>query len=91
MSEQLPEYYGDVFQLTTNVWGVSVIFGLTSPKPKENTQTQDVCIVRVSHETAKALAMILRKQLKNYERDTKTYIALPTNTMNSLGLASEDW
>lgn len=90
MNEQLLEYYGDVFQLTTNVWGVSLVFGLTAPKPKEGT-IRDVCVVRISHETAKALSMMLRQQLKNYERDMQTSIALPSKVMTDLGLAMEDW
>jgi hypothetical protein len=91
MNEQLPEYYGDVFQLTTNVWGVSLVFGLSVPKPKEDATARDVCVVRISHETAKALSMMLRQQLKNYERDMQTFIALPSKVMMDLGLAMEDW
>jgi hypothetical protein len=91
MNEQLPEYYGDVFQITTNVWGVSLAFGLSAPKPKESAAVRDVCVVRISHETAKALSMMLRQQLKNYERDMQTFIALPSKVMTELGLAMEDW
>jgi len=91
MNEQLPEFYGDVFQLVTNVWGVSLVFSLSAPKPKEVAKARDVCIVRVSHETAKALSMMLRQQLRNYERDMQTSIALPSKVMTDLGLAQEDW
>jgi len=91
MNEQLSEYYGDVFQLTTNVWGVSLVFSLTAPKPKESAIVRDVCVVRIGHETAKALSMMLRQQLKNYERDTQTSINLPSKVMADLGLAIEDW
>lgn len=91
MNEQLPEYYGDVFQITTNVWGVSLVFSLSEPKPKEGAMARDVCVVRISHETAKALSMMLRQQLKNYEKDMKTYITLPSKVMEELGLKIGDW
>lgn len=89
MSEQLPEYISDVFYLRTNPWGVAITFGLSSPK--EGIEERDVSVVRVSHETAKALSMIIRKQLKKYERDTSTAIAIPAKIMSSLELAPEDW
>lgn len=89
MNEQIPEYYGDVFHLRTSVWGVATTFAVQSPK--EGVEGRDICVVRLSHEAAKALAMILRRQLKNYERDSNTVIALPTKVMNELGLAEEDW
>lgn len=89
MNEQIPEYYGDVFYLRTSVWGVATTFAVQAPK--DGIEAHDICVVRLGHESAKALAMLLRKQLKTYERDSDTVIALPTKVMNELGLASEDW
>lgn len=63
----------------------------TVQPPKDGIEGHDVCVVRLSHEAAKALAIMLRRQLKNYERDTDTTIALPTKVMSDLGLALEDW
>ena len=89
MSENVPEYYGDVYHLRSTPWGVTVTFGVTPHK--EGVEGHDVCVVRMSHETAKTLSMMIRKQLKQYERDTGTTIAVPPNVMNNLGLAPEDW
>lgn len=89
MSEQLPDYYGEVFNIMTTPWGASITFGVGPHKPKE--EGHDVCVVRLSHETAKSLAMLLRKQLKVYERETHTSIALPLDVMNQLGMSQEDW
>ena len=89
MSENVPEYYGDVYHLRSTPWGVTVTFGVTPHK--EGVEGHDVCVVRMSHETAKTLSMMIRKQLKQYERDTGTTIAVPQNVMNNLGLAPEDW
>jgi len=89
MSETLPEYYGDVYYLRSTPWGVTVTFSVTPPK--DGIEEHDVCVVRLSHETAKTLSMMMRKQLKTYERDTDTIIAVPKQVMNNLGLAEEDW
>jgi len=89
MSEALPEYYGDIYYLRTTPWGVAITFAASAPK--EGIEEHDVCIVRLSHETAKTLSMMMRKQLKMYERDTNTTIAVPRQVMNNLGLAEEDW
>ncbi len=89
MSELLTEYYGDIFHLRSNPWGVAVTLGLSAAK--DGAEAHDVCTVRLSHETAKTLSMLMRKQLKQYERDTKTSIAVSSDVLNSLGLAAEDW
>ena len=89
MTEIIPEYYGDVFYLRTSPWGVAITFGLGPPK--DGTAFRDVCTLRLSHETAKALAMILRKQLKDYEKGTAMTICLPTEVVNQLSLSTDDW
>lgn len=89
MSEVLPEYYGDVFYLRSTPWGVTITFSLTPPK--DGIEERDTCIVRLSHETTKTLSMMMRKQLKQYERDSNTAIAVPSKVMNELGLVEEDW
>ena len=89
MSDLLPEYYGDIYHLRSNPWGVAVTLGLSAAK--EGIDEHDVCTIRISHETAKTLSMMMRKQLKQYERDTDTAIAVPNEVMNKLGLAIEDW
>lgn len=89
MSELLPEYYSDVFSLRSGPWGVATTFSVASPK--DGIDGHDVCVLRLSHETAKTLSMMIRQQMKKYERETKTQIAVPQEVLNSLGLAPEDW
>jgi len=89
MSEAVPEYYGDVFYLRSSPWGVAIT--LTASSPKEDIYEHDVCVVRLSHETAKTLSMVIRKQLKQYERDTKTTVTLPQQVLDKLGLTAGDW
>jgi hypothetical protein len=89
MSEITPEYYSDVYSIRSSPWGVAMTFSVAAPK--DGVDGHDVCIVRLSHETAKTLAMMLRRQIKQYERDTRTTIAVPRDVLNALGLALEDW
>lgn len=89
MSEQVPEYYSDVFYLRTNPWGVAITFAAASPK--EGIPDHDTCVVRISHVTAKALSTIIRKQLKTYEKDSHTMVNIPASVMKELGIGPGDW
>lgn len=89
MSEILPEYYGETYYIRNSPWGVSITFAVGPPK--DDVDGHDVCTVRLSHEAAKVLAMIIRKQLKNYERDSKTLIAIPSEVMKPLELSPGEW
>jgi hypothetical protein len=89
MVEQVPEYYSEVFSIRTNPWGVAITFAVASPK--DGIEAHDSCVVRLGHETAKTISMMLRNQLKSYERDTNTTIAIPQKVMSDLGLAPENW
>lgn len=89
MTERVEEFYSDVYFLRSSPWGVSITFAVTPPK--DGIEGHDVCLVRMSHQTAKSLSMMLRKQLKTYERGTKTEITIPLDVMNKLELAPEDW
>jgi len=44
----------------------------------------------MSLEHTKIIAMMLRKQLKNWEREN-VEIAIPHSVYNGLGLSQEDW
>lgn len=89
MSEQLPEYYSDGFYIRTTPWGV--VITLVAASPKDEVPDHDTCVVRLSHATAKAMSMVLRKHLKSHEKDTDTTIGIPAKVMNGLDIAPEDW
>jgi hypothetical protein len=89
MSEQVPEYYSDTFFLASNPWSVAITYSLSDSKTGK--EGQDVCTVRMSHATAKTLTMLVRKQLKNYEKDTDSTIFIPPNVLNQLNLTDESW
>lgn len=91
---EIPDVYSDSFRVTTGVFGVSMTFGLNEPHPVQGgvaRTSEEKARVRVSLQFAKVIAMLLRKQLKQYEQDTGTDIQIPQNVYAGLGIAEEDW
>jgi len=90
MSE-IPEFYSDAVEINlTMPWTVALTFSLRSTETER--KPVPVARVRMSPEHAKVLAMLLRRQLKNYEQDSKSEINLPADLYAKLGLVSfEDW
>jgi len=89
MSEVIPEYYGETLFIRTNPWGVAITFSVADAT--DEVHGHDVCTVRLSHETAKALSMIIHRQLKNYEGDTGIPITIRSEVMKALDLSQGDW
>ncbi len=77
------------YSIRTSSSGVAISFG-TEPASGD-TQRQGHFEVKLSHQTAKTLAMELRRQLKRYERDGKAEIVIPPQLMEEMGLAPQDW
>jgi hypothetical protein len=93
MPDEPLEIYSDVFRYTVTPYGVNITFGLNAPHPApaQAPTSQDQAIVRMSLEQAKVMAMMLRRNLKAYERENGLEIALPPGLYTQLGIAREDW
>lgn len=89
---QAPDVYADQFIVSTSVWGASLSFLKMPPHPSPGQAPQPVpqAVVRMSLEHAKVMTMIMRKQLKAWERDN-VEVALPPDILNQMGLSLEDW
>ncbi|MBA7674880.1 hypothetical protein ES703_83105 [subsurface metagenome] len=89
----LPEVYSDSFRFTVHPYGVAFTFGTNVPHPSPGKVTpgKDSLVLRMSLEQAKVLAMMLRRNLKNYELQNSLEIALPSQLYTQLGIAQEDW
>lgn len=89
----IPEYYSDSFKFTISPYGIAMTFGINPPHPAlgQVTPPKDSFILRMSLEQAKVLAMLLRRQLKNYELQNNLEISLPVQVYTQLGIAKEDW
>lgn len=89
-----PDFYFDGTQVTVTLFGVNMTFTLSTPHPKDQSDALKVktqAVTRTSLEHAKIFAMLLRKQLKQYEFATKIDIRVPNEVYQGLGLDSGDW
>ncbi|HLA81081.1 MAG TPA: DUF3467 domain-containing protein [Thermoleophilia bacterium] len=91
--ESAPEFYADQFLVTTGVYTVTFSFAVNPPHPTPGRppQPQTQCVVRMSPPHAKVMAMLLRRQIKQYEEKSGTEILIPLEVLNDLGLSPEDW
>jgi hypothetical protein len=88
------DVYCDQFQLNTNPYGATLIFGLTSsnlPGPGQPPRVDQKAVVRMSLEHLKSLVFIARRQILQYERTTGISIPVPLEVLNALGISPEDW
>lgn len=90
--EHVPEFYVDGFRLSVTPYSVAFTFSLNPPHPDPSRPPvpAPVCVLRMSLEHAKSTAMLLRKQLRDYERQSGK-INLPPGLYTQLGVAEEDW
>jgi hypothetical protein len=89
----LPDYYVDSFRFTVSPYGAAFTLGTSVPHPSPGKVApgKDLLVLRMSLEQAKVLAMMLRRNLKNYEEENRLEIALPAQLFTQLGIAKEDW
>lgn len=88
----VPEFYADAFQVTVSPFGVNMTFSLREPHPSaEKVPGTDMATVRMSPEHAKIMAMMLIRQMRDYERNSGIKIAIPAQVYTQLGIAEEDW
>jgi hypothetical protein len=92
----IPDYYTDRMRLTVTVFGVNITFGLGSPHPDQDDSNDLIGVlelvrVRMSLEHAKIMAMLLKKQIKEYERQNETEVAIPKKVIEVLKLTDETW
>lgn len=84
--------YSDGIQIGVSPFTVTLGFTL-APQAQPGTQVPTpVATVRMSLEHAKVMAILLKRQLKQYEEQLGTGIALPAQVYQQLGVsAKEDW
>ena len=79
--------------MSINAYTVSLLFGLTpaiSPAG-QIPQPRTKAVIRMSPEHAKVMALLLRRNLKQYERELGVEIPLPHQVQANLGVSLEDW
>jgi hypothetical protein len=84
--------YSDGVQIAVSPFTVALMFTVAPPGQPGTQAPTKVATVRMSVEHAKVLAIILRKQIKQYEEQLGQPVPLPHQIYNQLGLSkSEDW
>ena len=84
--------YSDGVQIAVSPFTVALMFTVNPPSQPGTQAPIKVSTVRMSVEHAKVLAIILRKQIKQYEEQLGQPVALPNQIYQQLGISkSEDW
>jgi hypothetical protein len=90
----VPDVYADQFIISAAVWGVNLSFlkAPPHPSPGQQPQAEAQAVIRMSLEHAKIMAIVIKKQLKQYEHDNGVEIVIPQMVYNAMGLSpTEDW
>ena len=87
-----PIVYSDGIQIGVSPFTVTLGFTV-APQAQPGTQVATpVATIRMSLEHAKVMAIILRKQLKQFEEQLGAEIPLPLQVYQQLGVSpKEDW
>ena len=84
--------YSDGLSVGCAPFTVTLLFTVSNPPHKANLPQTVVADIRLSPEHAKVMAIILRKQLKDFEEQMGRAIPLHPHVMKNLGISpSEDW
>jgi hypothetical protein len=87
-----PILYSDGLQVGISPFTVTLAFTVAPPAQPGTQVPIPVATIRMSPEHAKVMAIILRKQMKQFEQQLGREIALPHQVFQQLGLsAAEDW
>ena len=94
MSE-VPDIYCDQFTVAHSPYGVAFTFSLSPSTPSAvpgQVHAEPKVIVRMSLEHAKVMAMMMRRNLKQYELEhLGEPIRIPRATLQQLNLSEADW
>lgn len=87
---EIPEYYSDAINISLAMpWTVALTFSVRPTKP--DSKPEPKVIIRMSPEHAKVTAMLLKKNIKEYETKTSASINLPGDLYSQLDLDSLEW
>lgn len=90
-----PDYYSDQLTMTIGPFGVALTFGRSpniAPAVPGQAQPETQAVVRMSLEHLKVMAMIIRRNLKQYELEALgDPIRLPRDVLRQLRLTDDDW
>jgi hypothetical protein len=76
---EIPEYYSNIIRTTVNIYGLAILFGRARPTSFREgaVVAEPVCLVNMSPAHAKSLFLMLRHQLREYEKNYGTIPVAP--------------
>ena len=86
---EMQEQFSDVFETHVNPWSAAINFGIRATRDTEDHHYSTR--VRMPLQQAKALAVMLMRNIRTYEQQTGTDVGLPRQVLDSLNIAPEDW
>jgi len=91
-NDPIPDTYADQFQMALSAYGIALTFAVspTNPPAVGPATGEPRVIVRMSLEHAKVMAMMIRKNLRQFEREhLGEKISVPKSVYAPLGLEEE--
>ena len=90
----IPDVYTDGVSLNIGPFGCALNFAM-SPSVAQagapGAMAQPVGTVRMSLEHLKVMAFLIRRQLRDYERQSGVEVSIPADVLNQLRIGREDW
>ena len=89
----VPDVYTDGVSLNIGPFGCALNFAMSPPvaQAAPGALAQPVGTVRMSLEHLKVMAFLIRRQLRDYERQSGVEVAIPADVLNQLRIGREDW
>ena len=88
------DVYSDGVSLNVGPFGCALNFAM-SPSTAQGgapaALAQPVATIRMSLEHLKVMAFLIRRQLRDYERQSGVEVSIPADVLNQLRIGREDW
>ncbi len=86
-TSEIPEYYTSSVALATNIYDVTLQFRVQVPPvaPGQPPLERPVCVVRMSPQHAKMLALILTNAIRDYEARFQVRLPIPPDRQAEFG------
>lgn len=90
----VPDVYCDQINMVQSAYGITFTFGVgpSSPTLGGSNRIEERVVLRMSLELAKVLAMLVHKNVKQYELEhLGDPIRIPIKQLEQMGLLDEPW
>jgi hypothetical protein len=88
------DVYSDGVSLNVGPFGCALNFAMSPATAQGGVPAalaQPVATIRMSLEHLKVMAFLIRRQLRDYERQSGVEVPIPADVLNQLRIGREDW